>query len=541
MPRGSWIASRLGDLVAGTVLVAALLLPDRLTVTDLGAFAALPVELALGAALLLVVRPATRRPVAAVLGLLLGVLTVLKVIDIGFYATLSRPFDLVLDWRLAGGAWELLRSSIGTAGATLVGLAAVLIMVGLPVVTLWSVLRLTGLLVDGPSAATPVVAVLSAFWLTCAAAGVVVVAPYPVASRASTTKIIDEVADVRAGQLDQRVLAAELAADRYADVDPDRLLTGLRGKRVVLAFVESYGRVAIEDPGVDPPVRATLAAGDRRLAAAGLQARSGYLTSSTTGGGSWLAHATLLSGSWIDTQRRYLTLMASERFTVTEAFQRAGWRTIGVMPGVTSAWPEGSFYHYDEIHDSASLGYAGPPFTWARVPDQYTLAQLDRITSRPAGEAPTMAVVPLVTSHAPWTPVPPMLDPQRLGDGSVYGAPGGEVEAPEAIGTRAATRVRADYARSVSYSLDSLISYVSSQSGDDLVLIMVGDHQPAPVVTGAGASRDVPITLISRDPTVLARIGEWGWTPGLRPASDAPVWPMDAFRDRFLDAFSATL
>ena len=29
----------------------------------------------------------------------------------------------------------------------------------------------------------------------------------------------------------------------------------------------------------------------------------------------------------------------------------------------------------------------------------------------------------------------------------------------------------------------------------------------------------------------------WGWQPGLRPAPDAPVWRMDAFRDRFLSAF----
>jgi hypothetical protein len=38
---------------------------------------------------------------------------------------------------------------------------------------------------------------------------------------------------------------------------------------------------------------------------------------------------------------------------------------------------------------------------------------------------------------------------------------------------------------------------------------------------------------------VLARIGDWGWTAGLQPASDAPVMPMDGFRDRFLAAFGS--
>ena len=32
---------------------------------------------------------------------------------------------------------------------------------------------------------------------------------------------------------------------------------------------------------------------------------------------------------------------------------------------------------------------------------------------------------------------------------------------------------------------------------------------------------------------------DWGWQAGLRPNAGAPVWPMDAFRDRFLTAYGA--
>ena len=73
---------------------------------------------------------------------------------------------------------------------------------------------------------------------------------------------------------------------------------------------------------------------------------------------------------------------------------------------------------------------------------------------------------------------------------------------------------------------------------DDLVLVVLGDHQPATTITGQGASHDVPISLIARDPAVLDRIAGWGWQDGMRPGPRAPVWPMDAFRDRFLTAFS---
>ena len=72
---------------------------------------------------------------------------------------------------------------------------------------------------------------------------------------------------------------------------------------------------------------------------------------------------------------------------------------------------------------------------------------------------------------------------------------------------------------------------------DDLVLVLLGDHQPATIVTGQGASHDVPISVIARDPKVHRpdrRMGLAG-----RPAAEpeAPVWPMSAFRDRFLTAF----
>jgi hypothetical protein len=531
----------LGDLIALVVLVGALLLPDRLTRTDLGSFAAVPVELVLGGALLLVLPARARRPVAAVLGLALGALTVLKMVDAGFYGALARPFDLVLDWTLLPGAWELLHSSLGRAVAVLVVVAAALLVVAVLAGTTWASLRLARLLDRHPAAAVPALAVLAAVWITCAATGVRAVPPYPVASAASTGKIIREVATVREGLLDRDRFAAELARDRFRTVPADQLLTGLRGKQVLVIFVESYGRVALTDHDIAPAVTTVLDDGTRRLGAAGWQSRSGYLTSPTAGGGSWLAHSTLLSGLWIDSQQRYRNLVASDRLTLTRAFRGAGWRTIAVMPGTTSAWPDGKVYHYDEIHDSRSLGYAGPAYGWARVPDQYTLAETERLMTAGTDGRPTMAVVPLVSSHAPWTPGPGLVDPATVGDGSTLTPAGGSAEPPEAILTREPDRVRADYRESVVYTLTSVVRQLEQTPAEDLVVIMVGDHQPAPVVTGPDAGRDVPITVLAGDPGVIDRIRGWGWTPGLRPAADAPVWRMDAVRDRILTDFAREL
>ena len=77
---------------------------------------------------------------------------------------------------------------------------------------------------------------------------------------------------------------------------------------------------------------ATLDGASGRLAAAGFGARSAYLTS-TSGGGSWLAHTTLLSGSGWTTCASTPSLTTSDRLTVVRAFPDAGWRTVAVMPG----------------------------------------------------------------------------------------------------------------------------------------------------------------------------------------------------------------
>ena len=45
------------------------------------------------------------------------------------------------------------------------------------------------------------------------------------------------------------------------------------------------------------------------------------------------------------------------------------------------------------------------------------------------------------------------------------------------------------------------------------------------------------MTIIAKDPKVFAKIASWGWQDGLHPNPQAPVFPMNQFRDRFLTAF----
>jgi hypothetical protein len=209
-----------------------------------------------------------------------------------------------------------------------------------------------------------------------------------------------------------------------------------------------------------------------------------------------------------------------------------------MAPANKSGWPEGqAFYQFDKMYDASNLGYAGPKLGYARMPDQYTLATFWQREMADPGPAPLMAEIDLVSSHHPWAPIPRMVPWTEVGDDSVFD------EMAEQGPSRAQVwssrdRLAAAYLRSVRYSLDALVGFVERYGGDDLVLVVLGDHQPTSVLTGDGVGHDVPVSVVARDPAVLRRVASWGWRPGLDPGPGGPVSRMDGFRDRFLSTFS---
>ncbi|MGI5200105.1 sulfatase [Spirillospora sp. CA-108201] len=535
-PRRRRVAARAVTGAAFLLVLVALVAPAEFARLTPGAFVRVPIEGVAGVALVLVLPARARRyaaGAAGAAGAVLGLLLVLKVLDIGFDAVLVRPFDLVLDWPLLGPGVEFVKESSGKAGAVAAVVLAVVLAVAVVVLTALSTLRLSGVAARRRRPASWAAGVLGTVWLACAVLGAQFVHGVPVASRSAAVLAYDHARQVRTSLNDRKEFAKAAAVDRFRDTPPDKLLTGLRGKDVVLAFVESYGRSAVESPQYAPQVGAVLDQGTQRLRKAGFSARSGWLTSSTAGGGSWLAHATLLSGLWVNNQQRYRALVNSDRLTLNGAFHRADSRTVALMPAITRAWPEASFFGYDKVYDDRNLGYRGPRFSFATMPDQYTLSTLQRTELAEDDRAPVMAETALVSSHAPWASIPRLVPWEQVGDGSVFDGMGKGYDAP----WPAPGRIRAEYRASIEYTLNTLVSYLETYGDKDTVLVFLGDHQPAPLITGPGASRDVPVTVVAKDGAVLDRISGWGWQDGLRPGGSTPVWPMSAFRDRFLTAF----
>jgi hypothetical protein len=431
---------RVTTVLACLFLLLLLVAPNQLGQLAPAALLRIPADGLVAVALVFLLPGRLRRVAVPAAGVLLGLLAILKIVSLGFSAVLDRPFHPVLDWPFLVAGGDYLRQSTGSAAMYGAAAAALLLAAGVLLLVMAAYRRVARLTLRHRTRAAGAVSVLTAAWLACVTAGAQLVPGVPVAAQ----DLYDRVRQVRTGAQDENVFAAQLSADAYRRTPAEDLLTALRGKDVVVAFVESYGRVALADPELSSQVGAVLDAGTARLRAAGYTSRSAWLTSPTTGGGSWLAQSTLLSGLWIDNQQRYRAMMSSDRFTLPAAFGLAGWRTVAVMPATTTPWPEGAVYGYDKLYTAPDLGYQGPRYSFATMPDQYTLHTFQQ-RERAPGHLPVMAVIPLISSHSPWEPVPRMLDWNAVGDGSVYDTAAGSGDPAEIVEKRDRGRVRHAY------------------------------------------------------------------------------------------------
>ncbi|MFF2368359.1 sulfatase-like hydrolase/transferase [Streptomyces sp. NPDC058122] len=526
-------------LVAAALVLFALLMPSQADSFRPAVFLRLPVEAIFGGALLIVLPRRPRIALSVAAGLVLGLLTIMNILDIGFNEYLGRGFNVVLDWSLFGDAQAYLQDTFGHNGALGIAALAVALVIAILVLMTLSVVRLGNLVARNTVIATRTTLALAMAWVTCAALGVQYTG-VPIASEHAALVLQDRAARVRNTLRDEAEFARIVKKDKFANTPPDEMLTDLRGKDMIVTFIESYGRSAVEDPAMAPDVDATLTAENEKLTRAGFAAKSGWLTSATYGGSSWLGHSTFLSGLWINNQQRYRTVTAGDRLSLISAFKKTGdYDTVGVMPGIQKNWPEQKFYGIDKLYDAFHLGYKGPKFSWSTMPDQYALTAFERLAHSKKRDKPLMSTIILTSSHQPWAPIPKTVPQDQVGDGSVYDAIQKAGKDPGDIIT-SSQKSKVEYGKAISYSVTSLIDYLVKYGNKNTVLIFLGDHQPIARVSGNHASRDVPVSIVAKDPTVLDKIADWGWTDGIQPEHNAPVWKMSSFRDRFLTAYGST-
>jgi hypothetical protein len=312
---------------------------------------------------------------------------------------------------------------------------------------------------------------------------------------------------------------------------------GLGGSDVYLVFVESYGAITFDSPVLVAALALSRSTFDAAVRATGRQVVSAFVESPTFGGSSWLAHLSLITGIGVRDQFSYQSLMAEPRETLGTTFARAGYRTVALMPGMRQAWPEGAFYRYHRIYGRDDLSYTGPRFGWWSIPDQYALAKLDALEGPRPMRDPLFVVFPTSTTHAPFGPVAPYQpDWSRVLTADAYDS--AEVERILARPPDL-TNLLGDYAHAMAYEFTTFAGYLRQRPADELVMILVGDHQPPAVVTGKDAPWTVPVHIVTHQREVIDRLLAQGFRSGVTPARPA-LGGMHELVPMLMRAFSAT-
>ncbi len=534
----SGTAARLAGLaLAALALHLALVQPNHPDAMTFGALAVFPLELPVILLGLVALRPGTLSAALARIGLVavLVALIVLKIADFAMFTAFNRGFNPLFDAHLAAAAWKLSTGAVGTAPA-MVAAAAAAAALALAALALWAATGKWVRIVPGTAGR---VAATAGAALAALAAGAQIgqatgnwSPPWTPPGSAFTARLaMERVGAWRASVSELADFRAAAAADPFTG--RTGLFDRLDGRDVLIVFVESYGRASFDNPLYAPTHVPTLRAAEAKLEAAGMASRSGWLASPTSGGQSWLAHGTLASGMKTGDQTTYGAMLASTRRTLWHLAAGAGYRTAAVMPAITMDWPEGGLLGFETVLAADDLGYRGLPFNWVTMPDQYTLAAFPERLG--PSDAPLFAQVALVSSHAPWVPVPDLIPWDRVGDGSVFDSQALSGDAPEVV-WRDRDRVRDQYRMSIDYALRTVMDWSARQGPDGPLIVILGDHQPAGFVSGS-ESVEVPVHVVG-DPALVDRIGGWGWTPGLVPDPELASEPMAWFRDAFVRAFT---
>jgi hypothetical protein len=134
------------------------------------------------------------------------------------------------------------------------------------------------------------------------------------------------------------------------------------------------------------------------------------------------------------------------------------------------------------------------------------------------------AFLPTTSTHTPFSPTPPyqpswdrMLTPHPYDDADYQQA---WAEPPDWL------NLGPSYLQSMEYALASLGGFVALPRSRDVVMILIGDHQPPAVVSGEGASWDVPVHVVSNRGAFLAALKTRGFTGGMHPQR-APLMRMN--------------
>ena len=285
-------------VAAALILHLVLIQPNHPGAMTWGALLVFPLELPVILLVLLAFgRTSISVPLRVLLTLVLVVLFTLKGADFVSFSALSRGFNPVADLALIDAFIRLLAGSLGGFMATGAVIGVVALIACIAALIWWATgtwarctisparARLAGLLAILPATVgVGEIGQAMGQWQL----------PYTPPGSAFTARVgVERAALVRRTLVELRGFRA--AADNDPFVGAANLFDTI-DRDVLVIFVESYGRTSFDTPYYADLHRETLVRYETRLSGLGLSMQSGFLSSPTQGGQSWLAHATVANG-----------------------------------------------------------------------------------------------------------------------------------------------------------------------------------------------------------------------------------------------------
>ena len=303
--------------------------------------------------------------------------------------------------------------------------------------------------------------------------------------------------------------------DRYQSLMKVRLA---KRPSFYLLMIEAYGEV-LATWDMAPAYKALMARVGERLTAAGYTMRTAYSSAPVHGGRSWLSIATVQSGIFIDEPESFAAFESASRRipTLIQFFRNQGYHTASLEPGTKTrpGLSDYDLYGHDRRVDGMTIDYRGRRYGFGEIPDQYSLRYFHERDLLPE---PRYAWYMAVTTHYPWSDdwLPPFVhdiatlngpNPPVADDAGWPPLPGVDAIASD---------MRRNYFKSVEYEWRALTDFLASDPSKDLIVIVLGDHQPRLESNSPGAvTFRSPVHVIARDPGFVDRFAELGFQPGM--------------------------
>ena len=340
-------------------------------------------------------------------------------------------------------------------------------------------------------------------------------------------------------QRQAQLLAAAFFPDRFLSELPqspplDSDLKALAGAEVKVVFLESYGATTYERDDLFQAIHPGRLHLEQAAKAQGRKVLSAFVKAAAFGGASDLSHLSFLSAIDLTDPIRHDLLITTDRPTIVDTFERAGYRTIGLYPAMSWDWPEVSFYSFDHYHDAPSLDYRGPKFGLWWLPDQFSMARIDEMYPPDPNGKPRFLFYPTITTHIPFRPTPPYQpDWSRVTSEKPYSDEDTARAMNDEIDWHGLFQ---GYINTINYTFQWLAGYQALPQPRESILILLGDHQPAGGITGPGATWNVPVHVITDNRTIAGRLRGLGFSDGVNPPqgalghiSELPLWLLEVF------------